>query len=277
MISTRTWNYSTNREIESCTIICNLRPQKGMMKLLFYKIYSVPAWITMVISSIIFTPLFLLVWLCTFWWDRRRVASQFMSALWAWIFRSIIIYWKFEIENREKIARTRPSVIVSNHRSQVDILSHYKIRRHFKWASKTENFRMPFVGMVLKLTRAIRVDRQSLRSGSKFISRAEEEIKRGSSILLYPEGTRSKTGSMHAFKEGAFLLAKKTGCPIIPVVHTGSENTFPGSSWIMGRAHIRMRVLDEIPASTVSNLDVRSLMKLTRERMEAGLAVLEKE
>ncbi|MFO7670012.1 MAG: lysophospholipid acyltransferase family protein [Bacteroidales bacterium] len=248
-----------------------------MMKLLFYKIYSVPAWIAMVLSSIIFTPFFLLVWVSTFWWDRRRVASQLMSALWAWIFRLIIIYWRFKMEDRQKIPRNRPSVIVSNHRSQVDILSHYKIRRHFKWASKSENFRMPFVGMVLKLTRAIPVDRHSLRSGSKFIARAEAEIKKGSSVLLFPEGTRSKTGSMGAFKEGAFLLAKKTGCPIIPIVHTGSENTFPGSTWIMGKAHIRIRVLDEIPAHTVSILDVRSLMKLTREIMEAGLAVLEKE
>ncbi len=70
--------------------------------------------------------------------------------------------------------------------------------------------------MALTLTRSIPVNRESLRSGSKFIARAEIEIKRGSSILLFPEGTRSKTGTMRIFKEGAFLLAKKTGCPDYP-------------------------------------------------------------
>lgn len=229
----------------------------------------------MILSSIIITPFFLLVWLFTFWWDRRRVAIHFISTFWAWLFQAIVPYWKLELEGREKIPWNRPVVLVSNHRSQVDILAIAKIRRPFKWTSKTENFKMPFVGMVLRLTRSIPVDRNSLRSGSKLISRAQAEIASGSSILLFPEGTRSRTGEMRIFKEGAFFLAKRSECPIIPIVHTGSENTFPGNSWIMGRAHIRIRVLDEIPADTVSKLDVKSLMSLTREKMEAGLASLE--
>ena len=65
--------------------------------------------------------------------------------------------------------------------------------------------------MVLSLTKSIQVDRESLRSGSKFIAQAEAEILNGSSILLFPEGTRSKTRSMRLFKEGAFLLARRTG------------------------------------------------------------------
>ena len=245
------------------------------MKLLTQKICSVYGWITMVISSVILTPVFLLVWVCTFWWDRRRVAAHFMSIFWAWLFQTIIPYWKFELRGREKIPWNRPVILVSNHRSQVDILALSKIRRPFKWTSKSENFRMPFVGMVLILTRSIPVNRESLRSGSKFIARAEAEIKKGSSILLFPEGTRSKTGSMRIFKEGAFLLAKRTACPIIPIVHTGSENTYPGNSWVMGKANIRIQVLDEIPAETVSSLDVKSLMNLTREKMEHGLSILE--
>jgi len=245
------------------------------MKLLPQKIYSIIAWISMVTASIIVTPFFLLVWLCTFWWDRRRVATHFMGTFWAWLYQAIVPYWKLELKGREKIPWNRPVIMVSNHRSQADILSLYKIRRPFKWTSKSENFRMPFVGMVLTLTRCIPVNRESLRSGSKFIGRAESEIKKGSSILLFPEGTRSKTESMRIFKEGAFLLAKKTESPIIPIVHTGSENSFPGSTWIMGPASIRIRVLDEIPAETVKALNVKELMTLTRERMETGIAILE--
>lgn len=199
-----------------------------------------------------------------------------MATFWAWLYQAIVVYWKLELEGREKIPWNRPVVLVSNHRSQVDILALFKIRRPFKWTSKSENFKMPFVGMVLKLTRSIPVDRQSLRSGSQFIKKAEEEIRRKSSILLFPEGTRSRMSTMRIFKEGAFLLAKRSGCPIIPIVHTGSENTFPGSSWIMGPARIRIRVLDEIPAETVKSLDVKSLMQLTREKMEEGLSSLEK-
>lgn len=245
------------------------------MNLLPYKIYSVFGWILLVLCSIIVTPFFLLVWLLSFWWDRRRVAAHFMATFWAWLYQAIIIYWKLELEGREKIPWKRPVILISNHSSQVDILALFKIRRPFKWTSKSENFKMPFVGMVLKLTRSIPVDRESLRSGSKFIARAEEEIKQGSSIMLFPEGTRSRTSTMRIFKEGAFLLAKRTGCPIIPIVHTGSEKTFPGGSWIMGPAHIRIRVLDEIPKETIESLDVKALMHLTREKMEEGLSLLE--
>lgn len=229
----------------------------------------------MVILSLIVTPFFLLVCLFTCWWDRRRVAAHFMGTFWAWLYQAIVPYWKLELEGREKIPWSRPVVLVSNHRSQVDILALYKLRRPFKWTSKSENFKMPFVGMVLTFTRSIPVNRESLRSGSQFISRAETEMGKGSSVLLFPEGTRSKGENMRVFKEGAFLLAKRTGNPIIPIVHTGSENTFPRNSWIMGKAHIRIRVLDEIPAERVQSLDVQSLMKLTREKMEQGLARLE--
>jgi len=241
------------------------------------KLYSILAWITMALTSIVITPFFLLVWLCTFWWDRRRVAAHFMGIFWAWHYQSLIVFWKIRFEGREKIPWKRPVVMVSNHRSLVDILALYKIRRPFKWTSKTENFRLPFVGMVLALSRSIRVDRESLRSGARFISRAEEEIKRGSSILLFPEGTRSKSKEMRPFKEGAFLLAKKSACPVIPIVLTGSETALPYRNWILGRSHIRIRVLEEIPASRVAELELKELMALVRARMEEGIRILEAE
>jgi 1-acyl-sn-glycerol-3-phosphate acyltransferase len=103
-------------------------------------------------------------------------------------------------------------------------------------------------------------------------------MKKGSSILLFPEGTRSGTPQMRPFKEGAFLLAKKTGSGIIPVVHTGSEKTFDHGSWVLkGKAHIHIRVLEEIPDMEVKKMEVKEIMTLVRERMEAGLVQLEQE
>ena len=248
------------------------------MRDVLLKAYTLLAWLAMILGSVIITPLFLLVWLATFWWDRRRLAAHFMGTFWAWFYQFLVPWWRLKLEGREKIPWNRTVVLVSNHRSQVDILALYKLRRPFKWTSKTENFRLPFVGMVLSLTRSIRVDRASLRSGSKFIARAEEEMERGSSILLFPEGTRTRTGKMRPFKEGAFLLAKRTGCPVIPIVLTGSEKTFPlGNGWLMGPARIHIRVLEEIPSSTVEELEAKALMALVREKMEEGLEKLERE
>jgi 1-acyl-sn-glycerol-3-phosphate acyltransferase len=232
----------------------------------------------MALTSMLITPFFLLVWVSTFWWDRRRIAAHMMGTFWAWHYQSLIPFWKLRLEGREKIPWNRPVVMVANHRSLIDILALYKIRRPFKWTSKDENFRLPFIGMVLSLTNSIRIKRESLRSGAQFLSQAETEIAKGSSILLFPEGTRSRTREMRPFKEGAFLLAKKTACGIIPVIHTGSEKTFDHGSWVLkGKAPIHIRILDEIPASEVGLLETKELMRLVREQMEQGIARLEQE
>lgn len=246
------------------------------MRAFLIRVFSVLAWITMFITSTIITPFFLLVWVTTFWWDRRRLAAHFMGTFWAWHYQSLVPFWKLTLEGREKIPWNRPVVMVANHRSLVDILALYKIRRPFKWTSKAENFRLPFVGMVLTLTNSVKIKRESLRSGAKFISEAEAEMKKGSSILLFPEGTRSKTNIMRPFKEGGFLLAKRAGSGIIPIVLSGSETCFPRAKPIpMTKANIRISVLDEIPAETVEKLELKELMELVRQRMEEALDQLE--
>ena len=242
------------------------------------KVFSILAWVTMALTSVIITPFFLLVWLATFWWDKRRVAAHMMGTFWAWHYQSLIPFWKLHLEGRKKIPWNRPVILVANHRSLIDILALYKIRRPFKWTSKDENFRLPFIGMVLSLTKSIRIKRESLRSGAQFMSQAERQIALGSSILLFPEGTRSKTMEMRPFKEGAFVLAKKTACGIIPIVHTGSEKTFDRGSWVLkGKAPIHIRILDEIPPERVEQLEVGELLELTRKIMEEGLQALEQE
>lgn len=248
------------------------------MRAFLLKSYSVLAWITMALTSLVITPFFLLVWVSTFWWDRRRVAAHMMGTFWAWHYQSLIPFWKLRLEGRKRIPWNRPVVLVANHRSLVDILALYKLRRPFKWTSKDENFKLPFIGMVLSLTNSVRIKRESMRSGAQFLSQAEKEIYKGSSILLFPEGTRSRTSQMRPFKEGAFLLAKKMKCGVIPIVHIGSERTFDRGSWVLkGKTIIHIRVLDEIPPEDVKKMEVKVLMKLVREKMERAISELESE
>ena len=248
----------------------------GFMSQFFLKVFSILAWLTMALTSLLITPVFLLVWVCTFWWDQRRLALHMIATFWAWHFQSLIPFWRLHLEGRKKIPWNRPVVMVANHRSMIDILVLTKLRRPFKWTSKSENFKLPFVGMVLLLTNYIRINRESLRSGAQFLSQAEAEMKKGSSILLFPEGTRSKTKTMRPFKEGAFLLAKRTGSGIIPVIHTGSEKTIARGSWVLkGKASIHIRVLDEIPAREVAENEVKVTMNRVQEIMERELDRLE--
>jgi len=250
------------------------------MKRIFLKTYSILAWLTMLITSVIITPFFLLVWLLTFWWDRKRLAAHMMGTFWAWHYQSLVIFWRLTLDGRKKIPWNRPVVLVANHRSLVDILALYKLRRPFKWVSKAENFKLPFVGMVLSLTNCIRIDRQSKRSGIQFITQAEKEMQKGSSVLIFPEGTRSRNPEMRTFMDGAFILAKKMNCSIIPIVHVGTENTFlrGKESWVLrGKARIQIRVLDEITAATIAKLDMEALKEKVRREMTTGLSRLEAE
>lgn len=199
-----------------------------------------------------------------------------MMTFWAWHYQSLVPFWKMHLEGRKKIPWNRPVVIVANHRSLVDILALSKLRRPLKWTSKSENFKLPFVGMALSLTNSIKINRESMRSGAEFLSQAEAEMKKGCSILLFPEGTRSKTKTMRPFKEGAFHLAKRSGSGIIPIVLTGSEKTFAPGSWVLkGKAPMYIRVLDEIPAREVAENEVKVTMNRVQEIMEQELDRLE--
>ncbi len=242
------------------------------------KIYSILTWMVMLITSLIITPFFLLVWVLTFWWDRRRLAVHMMGTFWAWHYQSLVVFWKLKLDGRGKIPWNRPVVLIANHRSLVDILALYKVRRPFKWVSKAENFKLPFVGMVLSLSNCVRINRESIRSGLQFITQAEKEMKKGSSVMIFPEGTRSRSTEMRTFRDGAFVLAKKMQTGIIPIVHTGTENTFlhGKNSWILkGKTVIKIRVLDEIHAKQVIEMDIQSLKMLARKKMEEAVSVLE--
>ncbi len=248
------------------------------MRLFLLKLYSILAWITMVITSTIITPFFLLVWLCTFWWDKRRLWTHMIGVFWAWHYQSLIIFWKIELKGRKKIPWNRPVVLVANHRSLVDTVSLFSIRRPFKWVSKAENFKIPFIGMVLSLTNSIKIERDSSRAGFQFINQAETEMKKGSSILVFPEGTRSKTGKMRNFQDGAFVLAKRMNCGIIPIVHIGTEKAlYSGKkSWVLrGKTKIRINVLDEVSAKEVSKMEVSELKEHLYKIMEKGIEELE--
>ena len=238
------------------------------MKKHLLKIFSLLAWITMALTSVIITPFFLLVWVSTFWWDKRRVAAHMMGTFWAWHYQSLIPFWKLHLEGRKKIPWKRPVVMVANHRSLIDILALYKIRRPFKWTSKDENFKLPFIGMVLSLTNSIRIKRESFRSGAQFLSQAEDEIGKGSSILLFPEGTRSKDGLLRPFKPGAFILAKKARMPIVPLVINNTKDTLPKHSIrIQGKHHMEVRVLDEIPFAVFEHMSVDEISEMVRNKI----------
>ncbi len=176
------------------------------------------------------------------------------------------------VEGRERIRPDAAYVMVANHQSLLDILVLFRLFVHFKWVSKIENFRVPFIGWNMALNRYIKLRRGSRESVAQALHACERALAQGNSIMMFPEGTRSPDGRLRAFKPGAFTLAQRTGAPILPIVIEGTASALPKRGFVLqGRHAIRVRVLDEIPHASFAREPVEAVTEAVRERFVAAL------
>lgn len=160
-------------------------------------------------------------------------------------------------------------IMVSNHQSLVDILVGFHLFTHFKWVAKIELAKVPFIGWNMHLNKYIFLKRGDRRSIIEMMKESEAHLKRGSSVYIYPEGTRSETGEMRPFKAGAFALAKRTEVPILPIAIIGSKDALPKNSYtIRGWHKIEIAILDEIPPEEVAILDAKELAEKAKTQIE---------
>ena len=128
-----------------------------------------------------------------------------------------------EIEGLENLDSERPVILVANHSGLHDILSlAASLPIQFRWIAKKSLFRVPFMGWHMHRSGYIAIDRDNPRETAKSIVRAAGEIRNGVSAIIFPEGTRSQTGTLGKFYSGAFTLALRTGVPLVPVTIEGS-------------------------------------------------------
>ena len=166
------------------------------------RFYSALFWACLTISSVLLFSIAALIWLVTLPIDRRGIALHRFTCLWASLYTWLNPAWQVTVIGREKIRHGVAYVMVSNHLSLLDILVLFRLFRHFKWVSKTENFQIPFVGWNMSLNRYIELKRGDRASVVKMMQACEKTLAEGNSIMMFPEGTRSFTGRIRAFKPG---------------------------------------------------------------------------
>ncbi len=222
---------------------------------------SLVFWVFLVVSSIVLFPVAVLIWAVTAPFDRRRALLHRFTCFWASLYTWLNPAWRVRVEGRERIRPEAAYVMVANHQSLLDILVLFRLFVHFKWVSKIENFRVPFIGWNMALNRYIK-----LRRGSR------ESVAHALQIMMFPEGTRSPDGRLRAFKPGAFTLAQRTGAPILPIVIEGTASALPKRGFVLqGRHAIRVRVLDEIPHASFATEPVEAVTEAVRERFVSAL------
>jgi 1-acyl-sn-glycerol-3-phosphate acyltransferase len=195
-----------------------------------------------------------------------------MAGRWARFFFKSIPGWSIRINSQLANISDKTYVIVANHESSTDILALYFLETNFSWLSKIELFRFPLVGTAMRWSGCIPVKRSSKTSRAKVIKLCEEVIKKGLSIVFFPEGTRSTSGQIKEFKMGAFSLSQKTNTPILPIVIKGSNTLLKKGSLAFNKSIVHIQVLNPIFPQQNETLNeytskVQKLMKEEHQRL----------
>jgi 1-acyl-sn-glycerol-3-phosphate acyltransferase len=189
---------------------------------------SILYYVALVVSTTALFVLCAVVFLLTLAFDRNRRAMHVMGRLWSWTIFALCPLWRVRVEGVENIPRGEAFVVAANHRSMIDIPLLYRLPLYFRWVSKSEVARIPIFGTMLKMHGDIAIRRGAASDARKLIERGTEMLGRGISVVVFPEGTRSKDGRMGRFREGAFTLALRAGVRVLPVVAEGTGSLVHG-------------------------------------------------
>jgi 1-acyl-sn-glycerol-3-phosphate acyltransferase len=205
-------------------------------------------WTIGVISLMVLFVFFALLWIITFPFDRKHFAAQKYTQYWGIFYLKLLPIAKVEIIGKEKLRRDYAAIAISNHQSLVDILVLFDVYAYYIWVSKIENFRAPFLGWVMYMNGYISLVRDDPKTFIKMFERMSKALKNNRTIMMFPEGTRSKTGDLGRFREGAFKSAIENKVPIIPIVLDGTGSSIPKEGISVNKSNrIVVKVLDEVP------------------------------
>jgi 1-acyl-sn-glycerol-3-phosphate acyltransferase len=208
---------------------------------------SIIVWIVGICYIVVTFPLNIAVWLLSSPFDRDRRLIHWFLTHESFILSYLIPIWKINIDGREKVKKGTTYVIISNHQSMLDIIIINCLRYKFKWISKIENFKVPFIGQYLKMADYIIVDRGDEDSKAEMLERSYYCLKKSISIMMFPEGTRSLNNEIGFFKRGAFQLALQADVPVLPVIINGTGGILPKHGLIFGSGfQIRIKVMDPV-------------------------------
>lgn len=222
--------------------------------------------------SMVMFPAALIIRLITSPFDKRRLCNNLFSSFWASLYIWLMPLCTVKIKNRQKLDMKKSYVFVSNHQSQLDILVIYRLYFPVRWISKAAVFKLPFIGWNMILNGDVKLKRRDKQSIQLMIEHCEQLLEQNVSIMVFPEGTRSKTGIVQPFKPGAFILAKKMKKPIVPLVINNSKNALPKYSLIFkGRHKIELAVLDEIPYSRFEHMEIDDITKMVQKIISSNV------
>ncbi|HEX6937979.1 MAG TPA: lysophospholipid acyltransferase family protein [Longimicrobiales bacterium] len=177
------------------------------------------------------------------------------------------------VEGIENIRRDRPQIFAANHVSWFDVWAlAAEIPKRYRFVAKKELGRIPLFGPAWKAAGHISIDRSNRASAIQSLNEAGRLLKRdNSSVVIFPEGTRSRTGELLPFKKGAFMLALHTGVEIVPVAVLGTRRILPKGGWRIRPGPIIVRFGRPIQTEEYGEDRRDELIAEVRSRIQAML------
>ena len=181
----------------------------------------------LLVFFIISIPLFLIELIIGRFNHRTMVASSQKIVVGAFHVILFICGVKRTVKGLENVPKNEPILYVANHRSYFDVpVTYVSLPTLTGFIAKKEIGRIPFLSTWMKFLQCLFLDRDDIKQGLKTVLKAIDQVKNGYSIFISPEGTRSQGTEMLPFKEGSFKIAEKTGCAIIPVAISNTDEIF---------------------------------------------------
>jgi 1-acyl-sn-glycerol-3-phosphate acyltransferase len=246
------------------------------------RLLSAWIWLVTVLVTVLWLPWMALVYVVTVPFDPGRyvVGRWFRRAAMTCV--ALNPLWSFRTSGVRIRDPRRPYVAVCNHESYADIFLVSHLPWEMKWLAKAELFRLPVMGWLMRMAGDIPVRRASRASGIEALAECRDRLAKHVSVMIFPEGTRSRTGDLLPFKDGAFRLAIEAGAPILPLVVAGTRSAMRKGSFLFGRARAEVRALEPIPTDGLTLHDVgalrdrvRDLIQRERDRLAAELGLYE--
>jgi 1-acyl-sn-glycerol-3-phosphate acyltransferase len=192
--------------------------------------------------------------------------------LWAWLILKTCGV-EVEVEGRKNLVPGGTYVLASNHQSLFDtpILFAY-LPLSFRILYKKSLNRIPFLGWHLFLSGHVPVERESPAKATESLDHAAERIRSGTSVAVFPEGTRSYDGVMRAFRKGSFRLALKASTPVVPLTISGSHLVMKRGRVTVYPGKVKLTIGEPIPVSGLAESDAASLSERVREVVQQRLS-----
>ena len=200
-----------------------------------------------------------------------RFFGYWPGSIWGRLF-CIISLVRVKVYGRENISRGQSYVFVANHQGAYDIFSIYGYLGHnFRWMMKKSLERIPLVGYSCKVSGHIFVDNSSPSAVKATMEAAERRLAGGMSVVVFPEGSRTLDGRMHAFRRGAFSLAVEFGLPVVPITIDGAYTILRRGSFLPRPGRITLTIHKPIEAPEGGRHELADLMDKSYKAIASAL------